>query len=96
MQLPLPLPPLSSQQVLFGDKEGDQGVCKFVGKPHGTAKCANRETNGQGESVTIDPAIGRVDYAGSSSRSSWNIFGRAVPGVGGSNGDGRLNGINED
>lgn len=96
MQLPLPLPPLSRQQVLFGDKEGDQGVYKLVGKPHGTAKCTNRETNGQGGSVTIDPTIRRVNYAGSSSRSSWNIFGRAVPGVGGSNGDGRLNGINED
>ncbi|RPA93398.1 hypothetical protein L873DRAFT_1793684 [Choiromyces venosus 120613-1] len=39
------------------------------------------EGNGQRGSVTIDPATRRVDYAGSSIRSSWNIFGTAVPGL---------------
>ena len=62
-------------------KEGKQDVCKLVRKLHGTNKYVDSEANGQGGSVTIDTATGRVGYAGSSIRSSWNMLGRAVLGV---------------
>jgi len=84
---PLPRPPLGSHQVSSADKEGKQGVCKLVRKPHRTNKCIDSEANGQRGSVTIDPAIGRVNYAWSSIRRSLNILGRAVPGVSHANRD---------
>ena len=53
-----------------------------------TNECTDSEGNGQSGSATTDPATRRVDYAGPSTRSSWNIFKRAVSGVSGVNGEG--------
>jgi len=53
----------------------------LVRKPHGTNKYTDSEANGQRGPVTIDTATGRVAYAGASIGSSWNTFGRSVPGV---------------
>jgi len=73
--------PHRSQQVLSVDKKGKQDVRKLVRKLHRTNKYIDSEANGQRGPVTIDTATGRVSYAGASIRSSWNTFGRAVPGV---------------
>jgi len=58
------------------------------------------ELRRQGGLVPIDPATGtgRVGYAGSSIRSSWDILARVIPRASNTNGEGRegLYRINED